>query len=61
MVENFDKWLTIHQSFPYKPLSLNVSPMKTTINDSLVKVLPVKHLCFTVIEACLFYIITYLH
>ena len=37
MVENFDKfdeWLAIRQSFPYKSLSLNVSPMKPTINLS---------------------------
>ena len=34
MVENFDEWLAIWQSFPYKPLSLNVSPLKPTINLS---------------------------
>ena len=31
---NFDKWLAICQSFPYKPLSLNVSPLKPMINLS---------------------------
>ena len=50
MVENFDEWLAICQIFPYKPLSLNVSPLKPTINlskfhslnvnDSFVKVFP---------------------
>ena len=30
----FDEWLVIRQSLPYKPLSLNVSPMKPTINSS---------------------------
>ena len=37
MVENFDefdKWLAIRQSSPYKSLSLNVSPLKPTINLS---------------------------
>ena len=33
-VENLDEWLAIHKSFPYKPLSLNVSPLKPTINLS---------------------------
>ena len=33
-VENLDEWLAIHKSFPYKPLSLNVSPLKPTINSS---------------------------
>ena len=33
-MENFDEWLVIPQSFPYKPLSLNVSPRKPTINSS---------------------------
>ena len=35
MVEKFDEfneWLAIHQNFPYKPLSFNVSPLKPTIN-----------------------------
>ena len=37
MVENFDEfdeWLAICQSFPYQPLSLNVFPLKSTINSS---------------------------
>ena len=29
-----NEWLAIRQTFPYKPLSLNVSPMKPTINLS---------------------------
>ena len=32
--DDFDEWLVICQSFPYKPLSLNVSPLKPTINLS---------------------------
>ena len=46
-MENFVEWLVIHQSFPYKPLSLNVSPRsihrsftrQTFVNDSFIKVL----------------------
>ena len=52
MVENFDKWLAIHQTF-----SLDVSPMKPTINllvkiscmPRSLKIFPVKLLCYTVI------------
>ena len=40
MVENFDEWLAIRQSFPYKPLSLNVSLLKPTCQ--FVKVFPHK-------------------
>ena len=32
--DQFDEWLAFCQSFPYKPLSLNVSPLKHTINLS---------------------------
>ena len=32
--DEFDEWLVIRQSFPYKPLSLNVSSLKATINSS---------------------------
>ena len=54
--DEFDEWLAIRQSFPYKPLSLNVSSLKTTINlskfyssnDSFVKVSPIKLLRYTV-------------
>ena len=31
-IGHFDEWLTIHQVLPYKLLSLNVSPLKPTIN-----------------------------
>ena len=32
--DEFNEWLAIRQSFPYKPLSLNVSPLKPTNNLS---------------------------
>ena len=44
MVENydeFDEWLASRQSFPYQPLSLNVSSLKAMI-DQFVKVLLIK-------------------
>ena len=49
MMENFDdfdEWVAICQSFPYRSLSLNVSPLKPTVNSS--KFLPVKFLRYTV-------------
>ena len=56
MVENFDEWLAICQNFPYQPLSLNVSPLKPTINSSqsfarqtfVLKFLPIKLLHYIV-------------
>ena len=52
-IGHFDEWLAIHQVFPYKPLSLNVSPLKPNprsicqsftcqafVNDSFVKNFP---------------------
>ena len=50
MVENFDEWLAIRKSFPYKPLSLNISPLNAIINSS--KFSPIKLLCYTVEILC---------
>ena len=54
--DEFDEWLVIRQIFPLNSFYLNVSSMKSMINSSkfyfvndlLVKVFPIKLLCYTV-------------